>query len=64
MLANRHDLAVREEVVRLAGGWTARQLAEEQLLDQLNTVQANRNYTAEKRFADWDAFRKYAYQWY
>ncbi len=64
MLANRHDLAVREEVVRLAGGWTARQLAEEQLLDQLNTVQANRNYTAEKRFADGDAFRKYAYQWY
>ena len=64
MQADRHDRALREETIRRTGGWTARQFAEEQLLNQLNTGQANRNYTAEKRFADWDAFRKYAYQWY
>ena len=64
MLANRHDLAVREEVVRRHGGWTARQLAEERLLDQLNAAQASPNSTPEKRLVDLTAFQKYAYQWY
>ena len=64
MLADRHDRALREETVRLAGGWTARQYAEEQLLNSLNAAQAIPDLTAEQRFADLDVFRQYAYQWY
>ena len=64
MLADRHDLAVRDEVVRLQGGWTARQLAEDRLRNQLNSAQASQNFPAEKRLADGEVFRKYAYQWY
>ena len=64
MLADRHDLAVREEVVRQQGGWTSRQLAEERLLLQLNTAKATQHSPPEKRLVDLTAFQKYAYQWY
>lgn len=64
MLADRHDLALRDDIVRRAGGWTARQLAEERLLHQLNAAQSSPNSPAEKRSVDLAAFQKYAYQWY
>ncbi len=64
MLADRHDLALREESTRLQRGWTARQLADERLLEQLNTLQSSQNSSSEKRLVDLAAFQKYAYQWY
>jgi Domain of unknown function (DUF4173) len=64
MLANRHDLAVGDAVVRDQGGWTARQLAEERLLKQLNAVQASQKSPPENQIEDLTAFQKYAYQWY
>lgn len=64
MLDSRYQQAVQDEQQRTVLGWTARQIAEERLLNQLQLIPEIRNLDPSQRAADFAAYRKYAYQWY
>ena len=66
MLAQRQETGYADAYPRSSQGWTAIQIAEEQLLDGLKTAQEQwakyNDRNLRKRAAD--QFHKYAYQWY
>ena len=66
LLARRQEIGHRESKQRTAGGWSAIQIAEDQLIDQLKSNESRwsgfANATARKEAAE--RFHKYAYQWF
>ena len=64
MLGERHLQAAQDHTRQRESGWTSRQLAEEQLFDQLESIPEIRNLDPTQRAADFAAYRQYAYQWY
>ncbi len=70
LLASRAAMLKSQETTRSGMNWwgsaTSLQFADEQLSKQLRTNEPNWRSHDEpiKREADWEAFRKYAYQWF
>lgn len=66
MLANKLADAQEAAVVRRQKGWTAYQLAEDRLLQELQAIRSSWEGDADtsRRGAALDEFHEYAYQWY
>lgn len=66
MLADRLDEAESQLRHRDEDGWTARQIADQRLLEQLRAASGNWSDLVDqrKRRVALDAFHKYAYQWF